>query len=71
MKKLSEYQQDHRLATVYENIKGTFTVTMEGEDSTIITEDFGTEFEAECRAEDYVLAVDEEKIILKPRGGVL
>lgn len=71
MKKLSEYHNQNKTATVYETQKGTFHVTGEGEDSTVHHQEFHTEFEAEDWAEDYVLAVDEEKIILKPARGLL
>lgn len=70
MKILSEYREGNRNAQVYENSKGKFTVTCQL-DGTATQAEFYTEFEAECAAENFVLAVDDEKIILKPRGGVL
>lgn len=70
MKILSEYTQGQRTAKVYENPKGKFTVVCQVRDETT-TAEFYTEFEAECAAEDFVLVVDSDKLILKPRGGVL
>ena len=71
MKILSEYRDNDKTAAVYETNKGTFSVVATGADSTTVQREFGTEFEAECWAEDFVLAVDGEKIILKPARRLL
>lgn len=67
MKLVSEYQDNARHARVYAvDAKAMFRVVCEL-DEHVISRDFYTEQEAEDYAEDLVLCVDQEQIILRPR----